>query len=292
MSSRCSWRNFSWVLLWVGALVCGPTPAGAQNSDVVIYASDVGRWQGNWTRAAASSAAGSEQMVSTDYGWSTANTALAGRSDFFELNFSAPSYTTYHVWVRVRASGDSKWNDSVWLQFNDAMVPSGSAAYRIGTSDGLAINLEPCYACGVSGWGWVDNAYWLSQPANVMFAASGSHTLRVQTREDGVRIDQIVLSPSNYLWGPPGQIRNDATIVPKSGGSPPPPGPPGGGGSLPAMPASPNPPVGTVGVTVLPALSWQASGGTSYELRLGTSNPPGAYANLGTTWTGVASALA
>jgi endonuclease/exonuclease/phosphatase family metal-dependent hydrolase len=417
--------------------VGAPTPAGAQNSDVVIYASDVGRWQGNWSRGAASSAANGHEMVSVDHGWSTADAALASPADFFEVTFNAPSYTTYHVWLRMSATGDTKWNDSVWLQFDDAMVPSGSAAYRIGTSDGLLVNLEPCSACGVGGWGWTDKAYWLSQSARVMFATSGTHTLRVQTREDGVRIDQIVLSPANYLTSAPGQGRGDATIVPKSGSTPAaasstpfsgsPVSLPGtiqaenfdnggqgvaysdttsanlgnayrstgvdleqasaggynigwtdtgewvqysvnvasagtymlsfrvashgqgsfhlemngsnvtgsltfpntggwqnwqsvtktvnlsagaqtarlvidskggnfdsitvsqgasGGGSVPGTPTSPNVPNGTAGVTVNPTLSWQASGATSYELRLSTSNPPGSYrSNLTTNWT-------
>jgi hypothetical protein len=34
-------------------------------------------------------------------------------------------------------------------------------------------------------------------------------------REDGVQLDQIILSPSNYLSSPPGGVTNDSTIVPK-----------------------------------------------------------------------------
>jgi hypothetical protein len=47
------------------------------------------------------------------------------------------------------------------------------------------------------------------------FANSGSHTLRIQIREDGVQLDQIVLSPSTYLSSAPGSVTNDNTIVPK-----------------------------------------------------------------------------
>jgi len=49
----------------------------------------------------------------------------------------------------------------------------------------------------------------------VTFAGGGSHTLRIQVREDGVQLDQIVLSPTTYLNTPPGPASNDATIVPK-----------------------------------------------------------------------------
>src|SRR6185312_443024 len=47
------------------------------------------------------------------------------------------------------------------------------------------------------------------------FSTGGSHTIRVQTREDGVQVDQIVLSPSTYMVSAPGQVMNDSTIVPK-----------------------------------------------------------------------------
>ncbi len=141
---------------------------------------------------------------------------LASPGDYFEATFTAPSYTTYHVWLRMRATGDSKWNDSVWVQFSDAANTNGSAAYRIGTTDALAVNLEPCSGCGVSGWGWQDKAYWTSQSPLVMFGARGTHTIRIQTREDGPQIDQIVLSPANYLTRAPGQPTNDSTILARS----------------------------------------------------------------------------
>jgi hypothetical protein len=47
------------------------------------------------------------------------------------------------------------------------------------------------------------------------FATTGRHTIRIQAREDGAQLDQIVLSPSQYLNAAPGPVRNDATIVPK-----------------------------------------------------------------------------
>ena len=47
------------------------------------------------------------------------------------------------------------------------------------------------------------------------FPTTGSHTLRVQVREDGVQFDQIVLSPSTYLNAAPGPVANDNTIVAK-----------------------------------------------------------------------------
>ena len=45
------------------------------------------------------------------------------------------------------------------------------------------------------------------------FATTGLHTIRVQTREDGVSIDQIVLSARKYLTSAPGPLKNDTTIL-------------------------------------------------------------------------------
>jgi hypothetical protein len=46
------------------------------------------------------------------------------------------------------------------------------------------------------------------------FATNGWQKLRIQTREDGVSIDQVVLSSEKYRTTRPGAVRNDATILP------------------------------------------------------------------------------
>src|ERR1700681_308389 len=159
-------------------------------------------------------------MSSVDRGWSTTDVPLASPGDYFEAAFQASSSTPYRVWLRLRASGNSKWNDSVWVQFSDSLGGNGSAIYRTGGTSALLVNLERCSGCGDAGWGWQDKGYWTAQSAVVKFAGSGSHTIRVQTREDGVQIDQIVLSPSSYLSSAPGQATGDSTIVPKPPVSP------------------------------------------------------------------------
>ncbi len=142
---------------------------------------------------------------------------LVSPSDRVELSFTATANTSYRVWVRLNATNNSKWNDSVWLQFSDAVSAGGSALYRTGTTSALLLNLEQCSGCGASGWGWVDGAYWLAQSNIVQFASTGPHTLRVQSREDGAQVDQIVFSPATYLSRPPGSTSNDATILPRPG---------------------------------------------------------------------------
>ena len=70
--------------------------------------------------------------------------------------------------------------------------------------------------CGLSGWGWQDNGYGAGvMGPDIYFATTGRHTIRVQVREDGLGIDQIVLSPGTYLTKSPGALKSDTTIVPQ-----------------------------------------------------------------------------
>ena len=193
-----------------------PNASRAWSSDIVLYASEAAVVKGNWASSSSSGAAGSRSMKSSDLGWSTTNAPQASPANYFEMTFDAPAATTYRVWLRLRAANNSKWNDAVWVQFSDSTTTSGTAVHRIGTTNGLLVNLERCSGCGMSGWGWQNTAYWLSQHTAIRFASTGKHTIRVQIREDGVEIDQIVLSPSTYLSSPPGPIINDTTILPKT----------------------------------------------------------------------------
>src|SRR5215213_9469954 len=52
----------------------------------------------------------------------------------------------------------------------------------------------------------------------IYFATTGTQTIRIQSREDGLSIDQIVMSAGTYLSAAPGAVRNDATILARSGG--------------------------------------------------------------------------
>jgi hypothetical protein len=167
----------------------------AGSTDIVLRASAFINIHGNWKVGPSTDAADDQSIASTDAGWSQTAAPLAQPTDYFEAKFDAVAGTPYHVWVRLRATDDSKLNDSVWVQYSDATTSAGAPVYRIGTTSALDVNLERCNSCGDSGWGWQDGAYWLSsQATTVKFATSGTHTLRVQTREDGVEIDQIVIS--------------------------------------------------------------------------------------------------
>jgi hypothetical protein len=136
--------------------------------------------------------------------------------NYFEMTFQADAARPYHLWVRGRAAANSWANDSVFLQFDGSTTAAGGAINRIGTTTAAIVTLEDCVNCGVSGWGWQDNGFGAGVMGDpIYFAKTGTQRIRIQTREDGFSIDQIVLSPSTYLSSSPGRLKDDTTILPK-----------------------------------------------------------------------------
>ena len=188
----------------------------AGTGDVVLYAARAATRTGRWSVIADPTAAGGSRIATTDAGVKLA--AQASPSDYFEMTFTAESGVPYHLWVRGKAQSNQWSNDSASVQFNDSMTSSGTAIYRIGTSSAATVTIEDCSGCGLSGWGWNDNAFG-AVASNIYFASTGQHHIRVQMREDGLSIDQIVLSRGPYLSTPPGATKNDGTILAPAGGS-------------------------------------------------------------------------
>ncbi|HVG20549.1 MAG TPA: PQQ-dependent sugar dehydrogenase [Blastocatellia bacterium] len=188
------------------------------SSDVVLYAADALVRQGNWNVISDATAADGRAMFNPDLTTPKRSTASASPADYFEMNFIAQSDTPYRIWIRGRAQNDFWGNDSVFVQFAGSVDASGNAIWRVGTTSAADVNLEGCLGCGEQGWGWEDNGWGAPGALGplVYFASSGAQTLRIQTREDGFEIDQIVLSPVTYLNLPPGADRNDNTILPRS----------------------------------------------------------------------------
>ena len=140
--------------------------------------------------------------------------ASANPASYFEVTFNAEAGRPYRLWLRGRADGNSWANDSVFVQFNQSVTSGDAPTWRIGTTSAADVNLEACSGCGVSAWGWQDNGYGTGVLGPlVYFAVSGPQTLRIQTREDGFSIDQIVLSPAAFLSASPGAPKNDTRIL-------------------------------------------------------------------------------
>jgi hypothetical protein len=180
---------------------------------IVLRTADASRTFGNWQRITDTTAAGGAALRNPDLGASKVAPALANPGTYFELTFSARAATPYHVWLRARADKDSAANDSVHVQFSDAVTASGSRVASIGTTASAEFVLQSGpNGASPRGWGWMDNG-WGALGSHIYFAAAGTHTLRVQQREDGVTIDQIVISPDAYLTAAPGPRRDDNTIL-------------------------------------------------------------------------------
>jgi hypothetical protein len=182
---------------------------------------------GSWSTISDLSAAAGMRIHHADAGVPKITTPFVNPPHYFEMTFTAEAGRPYRVWIRAKAQDDFWGNDSVWVQFSDSVNSSGTAVFRIGTTSGTEINLEDCSGCGLSGWGWQDNGWGVGVLGpQIFFQSTGTHTIRIQGREDGVSIDQIVLSPSTYLFTSPGALKNDNTILPASGGGTPQPQPP------------------------------------------------------------------
>ncbi|MGE5814185.1 MAG: Ig-like domain-containing protein, partial [Acidobacteriota bacterium] len=193
--------------------------------EIILYARNATTIAGTWRRNADTTAAGAESVWQPDAGRPKIKPALASPANYFELSFAAVAGRPYHLWLRMKAERNYYGNDSVHVQFGGAVDQTGQPAFQIGTANSMEVVLEDCSGCGISGWGWQDNGYGpgVSAPA-VYFSTTGPHTIRIQTREDGAAIDQIVLSPAKYLTSSPGTLKNDTTILSETngaGGAPP-----------------------------------------------------------------------
>ena len=82
---------------------------------------------GALTRGAVEGAADGTELVSKETGWASVDEPLPSPVHYVEFDFTAEANTQYHVWLRLRAAGNNKYNDSVWVQFS-----GDASAYRVG----------------------------------------------------------------------------------------------------------------------------------------------------------------
>ena len=188
--------------------------------EIVLWAADFDDIQGRWTLVPDSTAAGGVRVYDPNLKAPKMNAPLVEPSSRVIVRFYPEPTLAYKLWVRLKADGNSWANDSVWLQFTSATDESGTPKYEWFSTSGLAINLEECSGCGVSGWGWADDG-WGAPNVNgglLRFPSPDSDPqyLVIQTREDGVSIDQIVFSAEKYLTKRPGTAKNDTTILPRA----------------------------------------------------------------------------
>jgi hypothetical protein len=191
------------------------TPTTPTSGTIVLYAHKASQVQGTWSRISDPSAAGGTRIGQANAGRKI-STALSAPVDYFELTFHPIAGVPYRMWIRGRAAGDNWANDSVFAQFSGSLTASGAAAFRIGTAGAVTINLEDAANAGLAGWGWQDNGYGAGVLGPLLYFDGAQQTVRIQTREDGISIDQVVFSPDAYLVLAPGALKNDRTILPET----------------------------------------------------------------------------
>ena len=195
-------KGTSGTIVRTAALVISVTPpgAGCRRSCVTQVARRSERYLDVVDDA---TAAGGRRLEHPDAGLAKITTPLAAPNHYVDVTFDAEAGRAYRLWLRGRAKSDLFSNDSVWVQFDNAVTASGAPANRIGTTQATSVIIEECTGCGLSGWGWTDNGYGDLGPL-MYFASTGRQTMRIQGREDGISIDQIVFSASKYLNAAPG----------------------------------------------------------------------------------------
>jgi hypothetical protein len=193
-----------------------PVESPSSQTDVVLHAANA-TVRAGWTVTTDATAAAGARLQNANAGAAKVATPLASPTQYFEMTFNADAGIGYRLWMRGKAASNSWANDSVYVQFDRSVDQGGTAVYRIGTASATTYTLEDCTGCGVSGWGWQDNGFGAGVLGPlVYFAQSGTQRIRVQVREDGLGIDQLVLSPEKYRSSAPGPTKNDATILPES----------------------------------------------------------------------------
>ena len=114
--SRVFWATCVCVMIRAAA-------SHAATTEIVLYSGDAATLSGHWTRATDPTAAGGQLLTTPDAGWDSTSTPLAAPVNYVEWTFDADANTNYRIWLRLRATANSKWNDSLYVQFSIHSMP-------------------------------------------------------------------------------------------------------------------------------------------------------------------------
>lgn len=189
----------------------GDARLGTNNSEIVIHTSNVCDFHGNFHLQGDATAADglhAEDMpnLGLRVGGHFGNAAESSPTHYFDASFKAQAGKLYHLWARIAVAADNDFgtSDSMYIQFSDALE-NGDPVNRMGTSQGLVVSKSN------KTWEWDDIWEGTENTGEIMsFEHTGDHTFRVQRREDGAMIDQILLSSSTYFNAPP----SNGAIIP------------------------------------------------------------------------------
>ena len=187
------------------ATVTTPFPS-LSPGDVVLYASEALVRVGSWSPVSDASAAGGQRLNNPNAGAARLDTPLANPAHYFEMSFTArPAGPTVSGCaarrLTTRATTTRSMRSSTAVSMREGLRATESARPRGHTSTWKRLT-APASTAGDGRT--TDSAPGVLGPV-IYFSASGTQTIRVQVREDGFSIDQIVLSPDTFLnsapWG-------------------------------------------------------------------------------------------
>jgi hypothetical protein len=188
--------------------------ANPASDDIILFPSHAlpADIHGSFSVVSDATAATGARMYNVNAGAVKVATPSTAPVNYFEMTFTPQPNVAYHLWMRMQAESNSTSNDSVYVQFSNALDAANQPLYPNGTASAASVILEDASGAGVSGWGWNDNG-WAGIGQDIYFnnAPGESVTIRIQQREDGVSIDQILLSSGTYLGSSPGPLKNDNT---------------------------------------------------------------------------------
>ena len=155
-----------------------------------------------------SSAGGAKRLWNMNAGAAKVTTASATPASYVDISFNAVAGQPYHFWMRGKAEGNVYTNDSVFVQFSNAVTSTGTPTFRIGTTSAAEYNLEDCSGCGLSGWGWQDNGWGSGvMGANLYFDTTGPQTLGSSRARTGSRSIRSSSRPNRVRSSPSPRVR-------------------------------------------------------------------------------------
>ena len=167
-------------------------PASTVEFEAEAYAQNVPSSTHAWIEDEREGASGVGSMVTTP----DAGRLKPGIDDSPMLGYpvSFPEAGIYHVWVRglgdTDASGEGK-GDSLHVGLNGALAATADKIERFPTGD----------------WSW-SNRTRDDEPATLFVPSAGEHVVNLWMREDGLRVDKLVLTTDpRYAPPPPATTR-------------------------------------------------------------------------------------
>lgn len=170
------------------------TPTPVPGGEIVLYGSDFTVYgTSHWSKLSDSNAVGGYALKSSNVYASV----QASPSDYVQATFTANAGTTYYVWARGKGDIYQEWySDAFWVQFDKSTDTAGTAVYRIGTTDGYQYNGYAYFTAYNWLGGDAQNTNIDVAPLTIKFTTTGTQTIRIQSRQQPMRIDEVWVSPT------------------------------------------------------------------------------------------------